>query len=256
MSLFGGNLFNKQSDNQGSSNASEQGKISLQKHTISLTKSLEKISLQKDVDMSNLKARVIVVMDHSGSMCPEFEAPRHKRCEVQEILDKLFPIALRFDDDGQMDVWLFDTYSNEMPAMTMENYANYVQDVIHRKNIPYGGTRYAPVIKDIMSECLDEKLESKYPVFVIFITDGENSDPQETDRIIKESSKGDIFIQFVGIGTGCSFNYLKALDDLDGRACDNTGFEAFTSLAKADDEEVYEKIIAQFVDWLKFKSGN
>lgn len=253
---FGKKASSENAATQENTSGSSGVAISLQKHTISLTKSLDKISLQKDLNISNLKARVIVAMDHSGSMSPEFEGSRKKQSNVQEILNKLFPIALRFDDDGKMDVWLFDSFSNEMPEMTMANYENYVEDTINRKNIPYGGTRYAPVIKDIMDKCLDSNLKSEYPVFVIFITDGENSDPHDTDSIIRKSSNGDIFIQFVGIGTGCDFEYLRALDDLSGRACDNTGFEAFTSLTDVDDETAYEKIISQFIDWSKFKSGN
>lgn len=240
----------------GVSGSMSNAKISLQKHSINLTKSLNKLSLQKDVDISNLKARVVVAIDHSGSMSPEYNGRFGHRSNVQLIFDKLFPIALKFDDDGQMDMWLFDSKTYKLEPMTMDNFENYVDVEIEAKNIPYGGTRYSQVIEEIMSECLTGRgLKSDYPVFVIFITDGEAFDEKQTDETIRKSSKGDIFIQFIGVGTDCSFKYLRALDDLDGRECDNTGFEAFSSLANADDEEVYEKIIAQFVDWLKFKSG-
>lgn len=39
------------------------------------------------------------------------------------------------------------------------------------------------------------------PVYVIFITDGDNSDHYATEELIREYSAKGMFIQFVGIGS-------------------------------------------------------
>lgn len=69
-------------------------KLVLQKapHLIDLTKKVA-ITLEKK-DMKDVMARVVVVLDKSGSMNHQY-----KNGEVQMAMDKLLPIALMFDDD-------------------------------------------------------------------------------------------------------------------------------------------------------------
>ena len=93
---------------------------------------------------------------------------------------------------------------------------------------------------------------SEIPAFVIFITDGDNSDHRETDDIVRELSKYNIFVQFIGIGDD-NFSYLKKLDKLDGREADNTGFTSVEDMDKMTDEELYTEILRQYKDWLNNK---
>lgn len=87
------------------------------------------------------------------------------------------------------------------------------------------------------------------PTFILFITDGENSDKAEADKIIRRSSEMNVFIQFIGIGNE-QFKYLMALDDMPGRKRDNTGFSKMRDLDKADDNELYTNVLEQFSGWL------
>lgn len=220
------------------------------KHTVSLTKSKESldrsiVNLTKStgVNLDKHTARVCVVMDKSGSMYNLYS-----NGSVQKVLSRLLPIALKFDDNGELEVFLFNNSCHQLPSMNIDNYESYVEKEIMRKGYgPTGGTSYAPPIKQTMSYYDDG---SRIPAFVIFITDGENSDQFQTDSAIRDSSKLPIFYQFVGIGYE-SFDYLRKLDDLSGRKVDNTAFVKVTDFSRMSDDELYSKLLEQYPQWLK-----
>lgn len=238
-------------------------KEKLEKHVVNLSKCMVNLSKKASVDLGETKARVIAVLDYSGSM-----SSLYRRGVVQEVLNKLVPLGLTFDDNGEIEVYLFENNYKKMDEMTINNYSDYVHSVIDKSNYRMGGTEYAPVlraIKDInkpasvggffgglfgKKKAVDNGGNTGENVFVIFITDGDNSDKRETDTIIRELSKTRTFIQFVGIGND-SFSYLRKLDDLDGRDVDNTGFTKFNDITKVSDSELYENVLEQFADWLK-----
>jgi hypothetical protein len=88
------------------------------------------------------------------------------------------------------------------------------------------------------------------PTLVFFITDGENWDQGETARVIKEASKQGIFWQFVGIGDE-RFEFLKQLDELQGRFIDNANFFEVNDIMKISDEQLYDRVLNEFPTWLK-----
>lgn len=217
-----------------------RAKLTLTKATESLDRKL--IDLKKDgkADLTNHKARVCVIMDRSGSMDHLYASGA-----VQEVLTRLLTLANKFDDNGEMEVVLFHDRCFQMPAMTMANYQNYVATELRRVN--WGGTSYAPPIKQTTQFYNDG---SPYPAFCIFITDGANDDRAATNAAIRESSKHKIFYQFIGIGSA-RFDYLEQLDDLDGRAVDNTAFLKVADFKRLSDDELYEKLLEQYIPWLK-----
>lgn len=198
------------------------------------------------IDMTKHVARVALVMDYSGSMDDLFD-----NGSVQKTVSRLLPIALRFDDNGELESWLFSDDCEQLKSVTEKNYSNYVKKVMKKSGMYMGGTEYAPVLNEVVTYYKDV-YPSDVPAFVIFITDGDNGDPYETDKIIRELSKYNIFVQFIGIGRR-RFNYLKKLDDLDGRDADNTGFTAVEDMDKMTDEELYTEILRQYKDWLNNK---
>lgn len=198
------------------------------------------------IDMTKHVARVALVMDYSGSMDELFD-----NGSVQKTVSRLLPIALRFDDNGELESWLFSDDCEQLKSVTEKNYLNYVKKVMKKSGMYMGGTEYAPVLNEVVTYYKDV-YPSDVPAFVIFITDGDNGDPYETDKIIRELSKYNIFVQFIGIGRR-RFNYLKKLDDLDGRDADNTGFTAVEDMDKMTDEELYTEILRQYKDWLNNK---
>lgn len=83
-------------------------------------------------------------MDYSGSM-----RGLYSNGTVQRLTEKLFPLALEFDDNGELDFYLFDTGVSRKPAVTMANYQNYVQTNCTGS---MGCTSYAPVLQAIYKD--------------------------------------------------------------------------------------------------------
>lgn len=220
--------------------------IDMSKSTENLNKVLINMSKTSKIDMSKHTARVALAMDYSGSMANLFE-----NGSVQDVVSRLLPIALKFDDNGELESWLFSNGKERLKPVTADNYSNYVKKVMMKAKMSMGGTNYSPVLEDIVSYYKDVE-PSEVPAFIIFITDGDNWDQYETNAIVRELSNYNMFVQFIGIGNA-SFNYLKSLDDMEGRKHDNTGFTAVRDMNKMTDEELYTEILRQYKDWLNNK---
>lgn len=168
---------------------------------------------------------------------------------VQAILDKLLPIAMQLDDNGEMEVWLFDNNYRRMKDISLDNYYDYIKNEEILKKYEMGGTKYSPVINDVVKKYIKET-NSKLPTLVLFITDGDNFDRDNTTKSIMEASKYPIFWQFVGIGNS-SFHYLEKLDEIDGRYIDNANFFQLNDIMKIGDEELYQRLLKEYPSWLQ-----
>lgn len=265
------------------------GKVSLSKdkerlesHIVNLSKCVVNLSKSKGVDLEDAKAQVVIVLDRSYSMEREYS-----NGTVQRVLDKLLPLGLTFDDDGEVNVFSFSSSGTgagsascmQLENMNIENYSDYATKEATKQRM--AGTEYAGVLREIKEVFVTRKSAGKKgllgflkkssgvtdskskisgtsaeecPVFVIFITDGDNDDTVETDDIIRELSKYNVFVQFIGIGN-THFKYLEKLDDLSGRECDNTGFTKFANIENVPSDELYNTVLDQFADWLKDRMG-
>ncbi len=227
---------------------------------VSLTKSEElnkKISLRKDLVIDEVKrnnitattARVVFVLDHSGSM-----RTMYKDGTVQDVLERVFPIAMCFDDNSELEFYWFDSIYKELDPVTYSNIEGYVQKVILSKKDHFGGTCYAPIMQEILKRYA--KLEPmNIPTFVIFITDGNNSDKTATKAVLTEASNYNIFWKFVGIGNE-KFEFLQRLDELNGRFIDNANFVSIDNINKISDNELYQKLLTEYNDWLNLCRQN
>lgn len=221
--------------------------INLKKNVINLDKCLVDLTKYGGPDMTHHEARVAVIMDYSGSM-----RPLYKNGNIQRTLNRLIPLALRFDDNGELDVWLFHSGFKRLDSMALDNYEDYVEEVMMGSGERFGSTSYGPVLTDAYNKYVNE-VPSKVPTFIIFITDGSNNDRKVTNDIIKKTSHQNIFVQFVGIGDMDDFIYLKRLDDLKGRPVDNTGFIEIEDFDNVSDDKLYTELLSQYIDWLKVK---
>lgn len=126
---------------------------------------------------------------------------------VQSTISRLVPLDLTFDDNGSIDVYLFQNDYRKLPDLNLLNYENYVRDVIVTSGYSMGGTNYAPVLRGIIegdsyiqngflgfNRKAEPIMNHEYPTFILFITDGENTDRNATDAIIKKSSDMNVFI--------------------------------------------------------------
>lgn len=220
---------------------------------LSKEESLQMLNLRKDsfnklcldkTPLHNLTSRVGVVLDYSGSM-----STLYRNGTVQAVLERLFPIALQFDDNGEMELWIFDDGFHRLDNISMDNYYGYIEREVIRK-YDMGCTEYAPVLRDIYSKYMLEE-PANLPNYIIFITDGDNSDKSAATHVITEMSKYPIFIQFVGIGSS-SMNYLEELDTLEGRYVDNANFFRIRNINSEKDEALYSKLIEEYPTWLEY----
>lgn len=229
--LFGGSKKIKLTKEESIQNLNSRKK--------SLTVCLEKKSIE------NIIARVCVVMDSSGSMIGLY-----RNGTVQSVIEKLLPLSLRFDDDGELEMWMFSTKQKRMDPITEFDFYGYVQrEILDKRDSVGGGTKYAPVMEDVIRKYIKEE-PSNIPTFVIFITDGDNFDHKETELLIKDAVKHNIFWQFVGIGNR-KFKFLKKLDTMDGRIIDNANFFEIKNINSISDEELYDLLLNEYPSWEK-----
>ena len=230
-------------------------------HVEALSGVLTELEKRDHVALGNTKAKVVVALDYSSSMRPLYE-----NGTVQKTLDRLVPLGLSFDDNGKIELFLFQNDFQRLADLTADNYAQYVSNVIEPACYPMGGTCYAPVLRAI-TEGMTVRRETSYgfggtevtmpplvepgvPTFVLFITDGENEDRRLSDQVIRRAAELNVFIQFIGIGD-LLFSYLQEVDELPGRQCDNTGFSRMADLAAVSDAQFYDAVLAQFACWLR-----
>lgn len=200
---------------------------------------VNKICLKKK-ELTDLKANVMVVLDFSGSMSNLYE-----NGTVQETLNRLLPLAMKFDDNGEMPFYIFSNDYHELKTVTLNNFEDYIEKEKPHRKYHMGGTRYSNVCEHIVSNYKNNKT----PTFVLFITDGECSDRNSSEKIIRESSKYPIFWQFVGIGNE-RFDFLQNLDDME-REVDNTDFFSVRNISRIEDKELYENLLGEFPSWIK-----
>ncbi len=232
-------------------------KVKLEKHVVNLSKCVVDLSKKSGVDLGNTRAKVVVALDFSGSM-----SRLYSNGTVQDTINRLVPLGLTFDDNGSIDMFLFQSDYRKMPDLNLSNYEDYVQSVIRLSGYTMGGTNYFPVLQAIIEgtyvskgffrgrEWVPPIVDGGDPTFILFITDGENADQSMTNNIIRKSSEMNVFIQFIGIGN-TTFRYLEQLDDMEGRRRDNTGFSKMADLAAADDNLLYTNVLEQFSKWLR-----
>ena len=206
--------------------------------TIDLTKKKEEvhtICLSKQ-PLNGLKAQVGLVLDFSGSM-----SNLYYDGTVQKIIENALPLAMEFDDNGTMEVWIFHDGCHRLPDISLKNCAGYVKrEILGKYNM--GGTNYAPVMKSVIKAYKDCKL----PSYVLFITDGDNDDQGMTISVIKEAAKLPIFWQFVGVGRA-RFTFLEKLDDLADRYVDNADFFEVSNAL----DITYKQLLNEFPGWLQ-----
>lgn len=211
--------------------------------SISLKKQTAKIVLEKK-KLTGVTARVGLVLDISGSM-----RKLYKEGVVQEAVERVLAVASQFDDDGAMDVWIYDNEFSRLPAVTENELSGYIDKaVLTNDNVHKFGRNDEPqVMKDVMTKYLKEEPEDT-PAFIVFLNDG--GCKAGIKKFIMSSSDKPIFWQFIGIGNG-NFDTLQKLDTMEGRIVDNANFFHLQAMEAVSDEELYDQLLDEFPMWLK-----
>lgn len=173
---------------------------------LDLTKALE-LNLEKAEIFTPITMAVKLAVDKSGSMDDEF------RCGwVQDTIDLFLAAAMKFDDDGKMEVGFFNTSFERTPDATVDDHGVYVRK--HRISAG-GGTCFADAIKGLKGSASKRGFfgfgtpKPATPTYLALITDGDNNDRHEFEAQL--DSLENTFVQIVAIGTGCNTRYLDMI---------------------------------------------
>lgn len=231
---------NKVSESGTTKKVSLEKKLEKAPHLVSLVKPL--VFELKKKNLETTVARVGLVLDISGSMSQRF-----KNGTVQEIVNKTLPLAVQFDDDGELDFWYYGTTARRMKSVNLDNYMEAVPADWKRLMMELGGRNNEPTVLKMV---VDAYKNTKIPAYVLFITDGGVNHRKEIQNIITEASHLPIFWQFVGVG-GQNYGILEKLDTMTGRYVDNAGFFALDDFKKVSNEELYARLLEEFPKWLE-----
>lgn len=178
---------------------------------LDLTKTLE-LNLEKAQIYTVPKMAVKLLVDRSGSMMDEFQSGW-----VQDTIDLFLAAAIKFDDDGVLQLGFFNHEFTETPEATAEDAGRYV-----RKHGIYasGGTSFAEGLRAFKGKAGVEKAgffgrltgkqdKPRLPTYIAMITDGENSDKAAFEREL--ATLENTFVQIVGIGRGVDERYLNSV---------------------------------------------
>ena len=218
------------------------------------------------------RARVAVVLDASGSMFRLYQ-----KGTVGRVVERLAAVAAALDDDATLDVWAYATNPLPLPALPVDDLADWITLYVRTKSVStgVGGARStkqreiaaraagrpvpdwsslggqndeAKVMRLVLEHAAP--LTSPPPTLVVFVTDGGIYRGREIEAILREASDLPVFWQFVGVGRA-AYGVLEKLDSLTGRTVDNAGFFAVDDLDDIPDDELYSRLLNEFPVWLR-----
>lgn len=223
------------------------------------------VSLEK-AGLAQHRAKVCLVLDISGSM-----STLYRKGLVQQFAERILALGCRFDDDGEIDVFLFGRNVHQGAPMGLSNWSNYIKRIIDEHPLE-GDTRYGAAIEAVRRHYFPDggggerkaPVKAEVPVYVMFVTDGSTSDKPLTERQLRWASREPIFWQFMGIGKGrkskakalanfadSDFPFLEKLDELDGRLIDNADFFSVASPDEHSDGALYDLLMNEYPQWVR-----
>lgn len=214
-----------------------------------------------------VRAGVVLDLDVSGSMQGLYNAG-----VVQQVVERILPLALACDENGVIDVWGFSSQAAKACDVSRENYVGYVEAEMLEEDgelepVLWGGTNYAPVIRanlehfemlkrtkgGFFRRSTEEVLEESslgLPIIVYFVTDGENGDHDEAWQLFDQLHEVESQIYFMLVGVGNErYKFLKQAAD----TFPNVGFLSVPNLTSfVNDDAIYESLLPkELCAWLQ-----
>ena len=195
------------------------------------------------------RARIVLVIDKTGSMYEEFKSRL-----VHRVVERMVPVAIQLDDDGSLECYLYAKSFARLPDLAVADLETWPDEYLHLTG-KHGGIDYKKIggYNDeipILTEVMTTARTGGQPTLVLFFTDGGFGKKKEITALMRKASALPIFWQFVGIGAN-NYGLLTTLDEMDGRVVDNVGFFALDDIDRVDDAELYRRLLAEFPDWLR-----
>lgn len=200
------------------------------------------LSFEKSALPRGHKAKVALVMDISASM-----GNLYANGAVQQLAERALAQGFVFDDDGQIDTFTFGARAHETGEIGVRNYKGWASK--QAQNLE-GATYYAGVMNKLRAHYASQIEWGQTPVYVIFVTDGDNADKLEAEREIQAASGEPIFWQFMAVG-GARCSFLEKLDEMGGRIVDNANFFSVTDPTRMSDEKFFDLMMAEYPAWFE-----
>ena len=208
---------------------------------------------------------VICYVDKSGSMDHLYRSGF-----VNTAVNLFLPLALKFDDNGQIEMGFFDTNADVAPFATAADVGNYMARAKVRAG---GGTNFAPIIRAIETQRADATVQTvkkpaggllgrlfgkteevqvavpaqtQYRKYAAIQTDGDCFDESDFHREMAKTS-GNTFYQFIALGTEVDAGKLQRLAD----QYPHVAFFVIEDPANISSDEFYQKIVNEkFTAWM------
>lgn len=229
------------------------------------------ISLAKKGVTKTPPLRVVADYDVSGSMSNLFRSG-----VVQRASDQVLGVGYKFDDDGQVDSFIFDNRASYVGTSTVDDYGTFVNDTILSRQDLWGSTNYGGCLQANIDFLFGAGVKSrvfvpgkkglfgtskgswkeetfkssgKDPALVLFFTDGAPDGGDRSAQIISDASKRGLPVYFALIGVGgADFRVLKKLAD----DYDNCGFVNLSNF-NLTDAQLYDQLVGtdEFIAFLR-----
>ena len=232
--------------------------LDLKKVVLDLSKQFE-LNLIKAGLPSDLKLQTRLAIDASGSMDSLYD-----QGWVDRAVDLFLAAALKFDDNGELEVSTFGEKFKMKPVATIEDAGVYL------RKYPVdleGSTNVSQVIRQFALRDLNlrtatsmfnrvlslfgksEEPQSTSPrVYLGIITDGHPSDKHALYTALKESNPDDVFIHFFGIGTTVPEDLFKNWAE----EIPNMDFSYFRNPVATTSDQFYSAIVnSKLSTWCK-----
>jgi hypothetical protein len=219
------------------------------------------------------KSKLGIAFDYSGSMFNQY-----KDGTMQRLAEKLLALGTQLDDDGAIDLFVFDTEAAYLGEVNIHNYQGAIER--YTKTRRMGTTNYAAAFKLIENHYgfgvstppaaaatgfgglfgkkkavepaaprVPLTSPAKEPVLILFLTDGAPNNRNEAVQTITEASYSPIFWQFLSIGAE-PIPFLEKLDDLGGRYIDNADYKPVGNVDNLSDATLFDLILDEYPAWV------
>jgi hypothetical protein len=234
------------------------------------------LNMQKKGIVTFPVLRTRAAIDASGSMSGNFASGY-----VENAVQRFIATALKFDDNGELEIGFFNTRFLETPVAVLEDAGVYMQTKA-RTVSANGGTEFEPIVEWTLEDdtregapgqqqesggffgglkklfgvsvAAQEPVEGALPdcgQYTGIITDGSLNSDSAKDRFesaLRKTDANDSFFQFIGIGTGTDVQYLKSVS----AKFKNVAFVQIDDPYKVDDDAFYSLLANdKFIGWIK-----
>ena len=194
--------------------------------------------------MSALRCRVVLVLDTSGST-----GFLYSRGVFARAVERVAPIAAQVDDGAEMQAWAMGSKASRLDDVTIGELPGWIATYAGKRFSKAGfGNNERAAVTAVSEYVASNPLD--IPTLVLFFHDGGVTDNKGTEKALRAVDDAPVFWQFIGVGRS-NYGILQRLDTLTGRRYDNTGFFALDDIDQVSDEELYDRILAEFPSWMR-----